>query len=201
MSIRWQIHISASFLLAFYMMTGRFADYVVIVVSLLIHEAGHLLAARLVRVEVDKVCFYLHGADLRFKTNFIAPKQQFVIACGGLIATCSLFIVCLLVRHEMLAPVMEMQKLLLLVNLCPIWPLDGGRIVQVVLAAIFSSNDIELSFLKLSFLVAVTVVLFGLFLSKLFVVLVSIVICQQLAVEIKQFPLRNAYKKLVLNNK
>lgn len=201
MSIRWRIHFSTSIFLAVYMLTGRFYEYAIVVVSLLVHELGHICAARLTGIQIKSVCFYLYGADIRFHPGFIPPKKQFIIACGGPIATLLLFCVCLIDQKGIFLEVMEMQLLLLLVNLCPIWPLDGGRIVQVLLIRFFQSNHLELMFLKFSFVSAVGVLLFAVLIFKPALILLAVVICLQIVNEIKHFPLNNAYKKLVLEGK
>lgn len=201
MNIRWQVHFSASLLLAFYMLSGRFAEYVIIVLSLLIHEMGHLIAARFAHVRIESVCFYMYGADMRFQSSLISPSRQFVVACGGPLATLLVLIVCLVYSNESFTQVIQMQKLLLLINLCPIWPLDGGRMLQAIVVNFCLHRNEELLFLKFSFVIsAVAFVLTIVFLKPFFILLFA-VICKQIADEIRQFPLRRAYKQLVLNNK
>lgn len=201
MRLRWQIHYSTSVLLAFYMMTGRFAEYVIVVLSLIAHEMGHLLAARLTGVKVESVCFYMYGADLRFRTNFLLPRQQFLIACGGPIATCFILVVCAALRDGAFTEVIQIQKLLLFINLCPVWPLDGGRIIQAFIMRFSQSTNGELLFLKFSFVMTVMAAVVAMILIKPFFMLLAFIICNQIIAEMKQFPLHRAFKRLVLKNK
>lgn len=201
MNIRWQVHFSASLLLAFYMLSGRFAEYVIIVLSLLIHEIGHLIAARFAHVRIESVCFYMYGADMRFQTNLISPSQQFVIASGGPLATLFVLVFCLVASDGSFAQVIQMQKLLLLINLCPIWPLDGGRILQSIIVNFSMHRNEQMLFLKFSFVVAAVTFVLAIVFLKPFVILLFAVVCKQIGDEIRQFPLRRAYKQLVLNEK
>lgn len=198
MNIRWKIHVSTSLLLVFYMLTGRFADYVILVISLLIHEGGHLFAAKLARVKVESVCFYMYGADMRFQRNFITPSQQLTIAIGGPLATLIVLAICMIKREGVLDGIIQMQQLLLLVNLCPVWPLDGGRMVQAICSLFFTKGNVDSLLLNYSLIVAIVIVIVATLSMQPFFILLFIVVCQQIIAEKKQLSLQHAYKRIVL---
>jgi len=197
MSSKWQVHYSTSLLLLFYMLSGRFADYMILVLSLFLHECGHFIAAKLARVDVVSVRFFIYGAEMRFRSAIISPNKQLVIAIGGPLAT---ILVLLLFsgQNESYMPIVEMQKMLLLINLCPVWPLDGGRVVRAFIEHFFLHSQIVLLYLKISLgLSLLFIVLSFIWLNPFFALLWGVV-CQQIWVELKNYALYNAYRRIVL---
>jgi Zn-dependent protease len=98
-----------------------------IVLSLLVHELGHLLAASLRGVRVKAIGLCLKGAYIRRTDSQIALTELF-IAIAGPASNLLLF---MLFRGEspVVAWVAQLNLILALSNLLPIKGLDGHRIV------------------------------------------------------------------------
>lgn len=109
---------------------GDVAYYAMILTSLIVHELGHLLAAWLVRVKVERCVIMPYGGEIELASgSALDPKKQLIIALGGPIATFCCMMVTPLMDPLFADPFLKIQLILLVVNLVPIWPLDGGRIV------------------------------------------------------------------------
>lgn len=100
----------------------------VLVCSAAAHELGHLLAMGLLGIPIHKVEIGLRGAVIRATLPDGLPMGLIAVAgpaVNGLLAALSIgrwpaFCLCNLV--------------LLGYNLLPVWPLDGGRLAQLVLS-------------------------------------------------------------------
>ena len=103
-----------------------------IVISLLIHEAGHLFAARLCGVRVKAIGFCLKGAYLRRKDSKRAGAELLIAICGPL-ASLLMF---LILRGDLpvLHWVAQLNLVVALSNLLPIPSTDGARIVRSLAA-------------------------------------------------------------------
>ena len=110
--------------------------------SLLLHELGHALRARRDGVEIDGITLWLLGGVARFRGGFPSAGAEFRIAVAGPLVTAGLaasFIALALLTHVgsaidgVLAWLGYINLLLLVFNLVPAFPLDGGRIFRSVL--------------------------------------------------------------------
>lgn len=91
-----------------------------------IHEAGHLLAIRLLGADARKIQVGPTGAKIH--TCFSDPLREFVCAAAGPTASLLLLLVAKLFPRIALCGFVQG-----LYNLLPIYPLDGGRMLFCVL--------------------------------------------------------------------
>lgn len=100
----------------------------------LIHELFHLFAAVLVGVGVKSIVILPFGMTLRLSGDVIKnPKKEIIIACAGpaanvLMLICSQFAA----KSEQVLIFQVVNWSLLLLNLLPVAPLDGGRILRAM---------------------------------------------------------------------
>ena len=117
-------------------------------ISLLMHEYGHALVARREGMEIDGITLWLFGGVARFKGMFPSAGAEFRIAIAGPIV--SLVLGVLFVLFAWLTPSPEavdgaaawlgyINLTLLVFNLLPALPLDGGRVLRSALWA--ARND------------------------------------------------------------
>jgi Zn-dependent protease/predicted transcriptional regulator len=113
-------------------------------VSLLMHEYGHALVARREGMEIEGITLWLFGGVARFKGMFPSAGAEFRIAIAGPVV--SLALGGLFVLFAWLARAPEavdaaaawlgyINLTLLVFNLLPALPLDGGRVLRSVLWA------------------------------------------------------------------
>jgi Zn-dependent protease/CBS domain-containing protein len=117
-------------------------------VSLLMHEYGHALVARREGMEIEGITLWLFGGVARFKGMFPSAGAEFRIAIAGPVV--SLALGCLFELFAWLARAPEaldavaawlgyINLTLLVFNLLPALPLDGGRVLRSALWA--ARND------------------------------------------------------------
>ena len=131
----------------------------VLVVSLLAHEFGHVIAARRHGVRIDELDLTPTGADVRLDEEPPTPRAELWIALGGPAAGITLLLVALAIggvgldlglselAGVLVAPRLDRPGELILwfalwlnlasgvANLLPALPLDGGRVLHAVLWA------------------------------------------------------------------
>lgn len=111
-------------------------------VSLLLHELGHALQARREGVEIEGINLWLFGGVAQFKGGFPSAGAEFRIAVAGPLVSLVLGVLFVLVAAfaalpsaaDGVAAWLGYTNLILLVfNLLPALPLDGGRILRSAL--------------------------------------------------------------------
>jgi Zn-dependent protease len=110
--------------------------------SLLLHEYGHALQARRDGMEIEGITLWLFGGVAKFKGMFPSAGAEFRIAVAGPLVSLVLGIVFLGVPMLLGLPATvdgvlfwlgSINVALLVFNLLPALPLDGGRILRSVL--------------------------------------------------------------------
>lgn len=124
--------------------------------SLIVHELGHALVARRQGIEVKRIDLFLFGGWTRMSRDAATPGEDFKIAAAGPLATLAVILVCLglglgiVGSHRLIHAIaldndititpallalswlLPMNVLLLVFNLVPAFPLDGGRIARSI---------------------------------------------------------------------
>lgn len=110
--------------------------------SLLAHELGHAFRAQKEGMEIDGITLWLFGGVARFKGMFPSAGAEFRIAIAGPLVTvvCGVvFAATWFVLDLIRAPVWlsgvpnllwQIQLILLIFNMIPALPLDGGRVLR-----------------------------------------------------------------------
>lgn len=105
-----------------------------------IHELAHLVAARLTRVEIAEIRLMPFGGSARIENPYrLSPAQLIPTAIAGPAANLLLaMLFAALAQWHILDPVraaelVQPNLLLMLFNLIPALPLDGGRILYALL--------------------------------------------------------------------
>lgn len=183
------IHPSFALIVLYFMLTQQLYIYALLIISLLIHELGHLLAAYTLRVPLRKLVLTAFGGQLTFMP--MNNKQQLIIALGGPIFTIVLLVYAMYFDYTSLE---KLQLILLFVNFLPIWPLDGGKVIYFSLQIIFNNSNLYGWFMTWSLIFSsvllVSAVIFSL---PIFICFIIVVIVFE---TIKQFRFRKYIQAL-----
>ena len=109
--------------------------------SLLLHELGHAWQARREGMEIDGITLWLFGGVSQFKTRFPSAGAELRIALAGPLVSLLLGVVFVLIALAGLPSAVDgvaawlgyINLALLVFNLIPALPLDGGRVLRAAL--------------------------------------------------------------------
>ena len=118
--------------------TGLFKDFIYITLLIFIHEIGHLIGALYYKWNIKKVVILPFGGITIFNELINKSlKEEFVIlVLGPLFQILFYFILCILNIESNLITIYHYS--LLLFNFIPIIPLDGSKLLNIILNKIFS---------------------------------------------------------------
>ncbi len=126
-------------------------------VSLIIHEMGHAIAARREGIQVQRIELFGFGGTTYMSRDSQSPGEEFRIAVAGPIGTLLFILVCLAVDLALVGPhrlihaiqldgtvqitpvllalawLLPMNILILIFNIVPAYPLDGGRMARAAI--------------------------------------------------------------------
>ena len=107
--------------------------------SIVLHELGHALMARRYGIGTNDITLYLIGGIARLNRLPRSAGPELLIALAGpavnvVIAAVLAGMMALGVHHPLLYQVLGLNVALVLFNLLPIFPMDGGRVLRALLS-------------------------------------------------------------------
>ena len=137
--MRFKIDLKIFLFLILYYFTNQIESYVMIIIFAIIHEMGHLVAGLLMGMKPEKIELRPYGLSISF---FLTPKdynkkfknanllevKKIIVAIAGPLTNLVIIFIALNTKLDIFSDLMIIYAniLLLIFNLLPIYPLDGG---------------------------------------------------------------------------
>ena len=137
--------------------TASFHLLVFISFLLIVHEMGHFLTAKLLGIKVDKIYIYPFGGIAKFHMplNYSFIKEFLILINGPLFQEMAKNILIYFFPKYQNIIIMYHYSILIF-NLLPIYPLDGGKLVNLMISTI---SPYKKSF-KITIWISYTMILF-----------------------------------------
>jgi stage IV sporulation protein FB len=142
------------------LLTGLFKDFIILFSIIIIHEIGHLLAASYYKFNIYKIYLYPFGGYIKFndKLNRALKEEFIVLICGPMFQIFYYFLMmgCYdigFISDNTFNMFINYHYSLLLFNLLPIFPLDGSKLVNIILSKFISFKQSHLVMLYISYTV------------------------------------------------
>lgn len=161
LSLFYKIEIGISLIpfLIIILLTGYYKLFFTYFIIVFIHELGHVIAASVFNIKVNKININIFGcsASLEDYKYLDFYKQILILLAGPLTYFISSFIIDKLYLNEVISLVTYYKavftnKYVLIFNLLPILPLDGGRILKLIIERFFTFKVSKIISLCISFI-------------------------------------------------
>lgn len=129
--VKVQIEYSFVLIISFFLLLGNYSMMYVLLFSAL-HELGHIALLYALGGKADKITVAYYGIGLKHQAKFTVGKE-ILFLLGGILVNGAFAIFNV---HR------QINLSLLLINAMPIYPLDGGRVIKLLL---YSAFDLALS--------------------------------------------------------
>lgn len=155
--------------------TGFFKNFIIFTSIILIHELGHFLTALFFKWNIDKVIILPFGGITIFKEHLDKPLlQELLIALAG-----PLFQIIFLIVFKNNVIFINYNIAILLFNLLPIYPLDGSRILNVILNKFISFKYSHIVSLVISYIFIILILFMAIsFSNALFIFIMMFIILE-----------------------
>ena len=128
--------------------TGHFVNTIIFTSLIIVHEMGHVITFRLLKYDIDKIIIYPYGGLTKLNTKINTRIEYDLFgAISGIIMQCIYFgIIFFLykngigIREYTYNLFLLYHRSILIFNLLPIYPLDGAKIINLILSKYFRFN-------------------------------------------------------------
>ena len=138
--------------------TGNFKGFVIFSGIIIVHEFGHVMMALILKWKIEKVVLLPFGAITIFNEdiNRSLKEEALILVFGPLTQVLFTFIYNYFNYSE---EFINYSNVLLIFNLLPIFPLDGSKLLNIVLNIFFSFKKSHLITIYISFLTILVVLI------------------------------------------
>ena len=154
----FKIHPLTYIIALIFILIGYFKFYLCFMIVLLIHELGHITMALVFRWHIKKIVVLPLGLLLKFEDNLNKPLiEEFIISISGIIFQ---LVFIMLIHNNYLV---LSSNIILLFNLLPIYPLDGSKVINIILNKITNFKTsyfltLLISFITIVILISITII-------------------------------------------
>jgi stage IV sporulation protein FB len=164
-NVEFKIEFSFLLLIALsYFLQNKNVIYVILFSAL--HEIGHIIMLYILGGKAQKITIAYYGIGLVHKSRFNDFKQILFLLSG--VSVNLIFALLNIKRNINLA--------LFLVNILPLYPLDGGRAFKLILNNIFGIIISDKIFITFSIIIILLLIIVSIYLKNLSLVLIVIYI-------------------------
>jgi len=154
-NINIKINIFMVVIFILFFLFGYTAEVFIVVLTVLIHELFHSFAAKKFGFSVDEIEIFPFGGIAKFEyLNTVSPIEEIFICVMGPLSNFLIMIIFMGIKSiyndfYLIDYIIKINKLMLLINILPIFPLDGGKIIRAILSLFigYKSSTVKLTYI------------------------------------------------------
>ena len=172
--MKFKIDLKIFLIAILFFMTSQIKVYTIMMICAIIHELGHLLVGILLGMKPEKleiipvgirVTFKINIKDINSKikqTNKLEIKKIFVAIAGPVVNLIKIYIAAIS-KTNIISKInfIYANLLLVIINLVPIYPLDGGRILKGIISIFKGKKKAEQTINKISIIIGIIISALG----------------------------------------
>ena len=216
--MRFRIDLKIFIFLVLFYFTKQIEIYALIMIFAIIHELGHLVAGILMGMKPEKIELMPFGLSVSFKINVNEYNKKIkkgnnleikkiLIALAGPLTNLIIILITYRLKIDIIKSMLIIYTnfLIMIFNLLPIYPLDGGRILKGILHISFGKRKSEkyinnISKITVIIITAITSILI-LYVQNISFILIDIYLWYLIIKEDFIYKKREEiYKKILENN-
>lgn len=137
--MRIKVDVKIFFIIILYIFMQSTKIFALTFIFILLHELGHLVTGITIGLKVKKINIHISGLSVEFE-NYVKQRNanKIVVDIAGPLINIIALVIAIIIKQEEIAYI---NLLLAIVNLLPIYPLDGGQILRTLLRKRFTYKE------------------------------------------------------------
>lgn len=126
-----KVDLKIFFILLLYTLTQKVEIFTITFIFIILHEIGHIVSGILLGLKINKLQLNIAGISLEFKNYGKERKiNNIIIDLAGPLINLISAIIGIFIKLEI---IIYVNAMLFIINMLPIYPLDGGRVLKNIL--------------------------------------------------------------------
>jgi len=195
-----KIHDTTYIFLLLSFLSGYFEYIFLFLLIIFIHESGHYFFSMLIKFKFEEIIIYPFGGITKYNEslNVSTNKELFVLSGGIILQLLFLYFINILFNNNLVTLhtfeiIKKINIVLISFNFMPILPLDGGKLLNLILDKIFTYRLSNIISIVISFLFLIFFFFYDL---NILNIILSIFLLKCIVIEITN--IRYKYNKFLL---
>lgn len=200
MNIRIDLKIFIFFIL--FILTKQSTVYLLLLAFVILHELGHIIVGLCMGLKIQTMKIMPMGVSVLFQLQKQNRNTKFWVSIAGPITNFVLAAIILAMPEFILQETMIYINILVgTFNLLPIYPLDGGRILETVLLRFYPKDKIEDIINKLSNIIMICLTVLAsigiLYLKNIAILIIIVYLWWLRLIENKRHHIKSRIRKIL----
>ena len=155
---RWKKSVLAEIIL-FFILLSLNKSIILAFISIFLHEISHIVVAKKNGCKFNNFKIHIYGTSAEFiNIDELSKKEKIQIylagPCMNLAIASIFFFVGLIINNSMVDKIININLNLLLFNVLPAYPLDGSRVLEIILSEKILYKEVTDIISKISYMIA-----------------------------------------------
>ena len=156
---RWKKSVLAEIIL-FFILLSLNKSIILAFISIFLHEISHIVVAKINGCKFNNFKIHIYGTNAEFiNIDELSRKEKIQIYLAGpwmnLAIVCIFFIVGLIINNSIIDKIININLSLMCFNILPAYPLDGSRILEIILSEKILYKKVNDIISKISYMIAI----------------------------------------------
>lgn len=167
-----------------YSLLGHSIKILLVILAVLIHEIFHSIVAGKFGLGVKEIEIFPFGGIARFEEmKAISPKEEILISLAGPLSNLIIVVIFMGLRQlyldsYLIEYIININKLILIVNILPIFPLDGGKVIRAILSLLVGYKTATIKLSYITYILCTIIILYdilnGLIVNGVYISLIAV---------------------------
>lgn len=159
---RWKKGILAEIIL-FFILLSLNKSIILAFISIFLHEIAHIVIAKRNGCKFNNFKIHIYGTNAEFiNIDELSKKEKVQIylagPCMNLAIVCIFFLVGLIIDNSIIDKMININLSLMCFNILPAYPLDGSRILEIILSEKILYKKVNDIISKISYIISICII-------------------------------------------
>ena len=155
-------------IILFFILLSLNKSIILAFISIFLHEISHIIVAKRNGCKFNNFKIHIYGTSAQFiNIDELSKKEKIQIylagPCMNLAIACIFFFVGLIINNSIVDKIININLNLLFFNILPAYPLDGSRILEIILSGKILYKEVTDIISKISYMIAIGLITISLF--------------------------------------
>lgn len=156
---RWKKSVLAEIIL-FFILLSLNKSIILAFISIFLHEISHIVIAKKNGCKFNNFKIHIYGTSAEFiNIDELSKREKIQIylagPCMNLAVACIFFFVGLIINNSIVDKMININLSLLFFNILPAYPLDGSRVLEIILSEKILYKEVTDIISKISYMIAI----------------------------------------------